>query len=242
MKVGDGTGELTGSGLGAWLARLLRADPLRWHLLGIVQSSKLPDCWIAAGFVRNAVWGALHGRNSSPLTTDVDVIYFDPLRTDPSADRAMEQTLHLREPHIRWSLKNQARMHGRNRDAPYASGVDAMRYWPETVTAIAVRRGDGTRAPDAELDIAAPFGLGDLLALVLRPTLSFTGDEHSLFDARVARKNWLYHWPKLIICDPDQPSNQRYMMPSFAAAALAIWRASSVVPWSMRASVTPMRR
>ena len=205
MKVKDGTGEWAGAGLGTWLANLLRADPLRWHLLGVVQSLNLPDCWIAAGFVRNAVWDALHGRHPSPLSTDVDVIYFDPLRTDPSVDRAVEQALHLREPHIHWSVKNQARMHGRNGDAPYASAVDAMRFWPETATAIAVRRGDGMRAPDAELDITAPFGLGDLLALVLRPTPSFTGDKRSLFDARVASKNWLYHWPKLIICDPDQP-------------------------------------
>ena len=54
---------------------ILRADPIRWRLLEVVSQLDLPDCWIAAGFIRNAVWDALHGRNPRPPLGDVDVIW-----------------------------------------------------------------------------------------------------------------------------------------------------------------------
>lgn len=44
------------------LQTLISSDAQRWHLLDIVRSLALPDCWIGAGFVRNAVWDHLHGR------------------------------------------------------------------------------------------------------------------------------------------------------------------------------------
>jgi len=51
---------------------IISNDPLRWRLLHRVHDLGLPDCWVAAGFVRNAVWDHLHGRDISPLITDVD--------------------------------------------------------------------------------------------------------------------------------------------------------------------------
>ncbi len=53
---------------------IIQADPLRWHVLGVVRALHLPDCWIGAGFVRNAVWDYLHQRSRSPLDGDVDVV------------------------------------------------------------------------------------------------------------------------------------------------------------------------
>ena len=101
------------------LQTLISSDAQRWHLLDIVRSLALPDCWIGAGFVRNAVWDHLHGRALSPLTGDVDVLWFDATCTNPSEDRRLEALLHAAEPSIDWSVKNQARMHLRNGDAPY---------------------------------------------------------------------------------------------------------------------------
>ena len=65
------------------LQTLISSDAQRWHLLDIVRSLALPDCWIGAGFVRNAVWDHLHGRALSPLTGDVDVLWFDATCTKP---------------------------------------------------------------------------------------------------------------------------------------------------------------
>jgi hypothetical protein len=176
----------------SYVSSILRADPVRWHLLGVAAALDLPDCWIGAGFVRNTVWDRLHGRARSPLTGDVDVIWYDPQRADAAHDREIEQALRALEPAVDWSVKNQARMHGRNGDAPYSSAVDAMRHWPETATAVAARRSGPERC-----EIAAPLGLDDLFDLVLRPTSRFVGEKRSIYEARIYSKSWLGRWPLL---------------------------------------------
>lgn len=174
------------------VATILRDDALRWRLLGVVAELELPDCWIAAGFIRNAVWDSLHDRSESPLRGDVDVIWFDRNCSDSTLDRAIEQRLRIAEPSIDWSVKNQARMHVRNGDARYKSATDAMRHWPETATAVAARR----ILPD-KCDIASPLGLDDLLGLVLRPTTKFAIQKRSIFEERISNKAWLRNWPEL---------------------------------------------
>ena len=174
------------------VAEIIRADPVRWHLLGVVRALDLPDCWIGAGFVRNAVWDCKHGRAPSSLDGDVDVIWFDPGRTDPAEDEKQEAALRAAEPSVAWSVKNQARMHARNGDAPYASATDAMRYWPETATAVAANR---TR--DDRCEISAPLGLADLLGLILRPTPRFIGEKYPIYHRRRRTKDWVRRWPLL---------------------------------------------
>ncbi|GAA4035111.1 hypothetical protein GRI94_08580 [Erythrobacter jejuensis] len=174
------------------VAAILRNDAFRWHLLGVVAELDLPDCWIAAGFVRNAVWDSLHKRSESPVLGDVDVVWFDRNCSDPARDRAIEHTLHTTEPTIDWSVKNQARMHIRNGDAPYQSATDAMRHWPETATAVAAKR-----VCSDECEIASPLGLDDLIGLVLRPTIKFTVQKRSIFEERVRSKAWRRKWPML---------------------------------------------
>jgi hypothetical protein len=171
---------------------IVRNDPFRWYLLSVVAALGLPDCWIGAGFVRNAVWDHLHGRTTSPVTGDVDVIWFDRGRTDPSEDRRLEAALRECEPTLEWSVKNQARMHIRNVDAPYLSAVDAMRFWPETATAVGARR-----TGVAECEIAAPLGLDDLFNLTLRPAGRFVCDKRAIYNERLKAKNWLVDWPLL---------------------------------------------
>jgi uncharacterized protein len=179
----------------AALQQILSGDPVRSRILGLVSTLGLPDCWIGAGFVRNAVWDHLHGRAASCSPHgDVDVIWFDRYRVARSEDARLEADLRARDPSINWSVKNQARMHLRNGDAPYRSTTDAMLCWPETATAVAARR-----AEKGHCEIAAPFGLGDLFGLVLRPTPRFMGDKHYIFLSRVQTKGWLAAWPLLTI-------------------------------------------
>jgi len=174
---------------------IISGDPARWRLLDAVRSLRLPDCWIGAGFVRNAVWDHLHGRTSS-LSGDVDVLWFDPDRADPSEDRKIEAALRALDPSVAWDVKNQCRMHARNGDAPYRSATDALRCFPETATAVAVRWSDQDHC-----DIAAPFGLDDLFGLIVRPTPRFAGDKRELYDSRIQAKGWLQTWP-LLRCIP----------------------------------------
>lgn len=127
--------------------------------LKAVQELSLPDAWIGAGFVRDAVWDWLHGNTPRPPRNDVDVIWYDGGQPDEAYDRVAEERLRYRMPEIDWSVSNQALMHHHNQDDPYRCSSDAAKWWPETATAVAVRM-----ANSGEIDIAAPYGLDDLLA------------------------------------------------------------------------------
>lgn len=177
------------------LITIVTASPAHLSILGEVAACGLPDCWVAAGFVRDLVWDHLHGRAPELPRNDIDVIWFDAARPDSAQDKALEAQLSAIRPDVRWSVDNQARMHLRNDDPPYASAMDAMRHWPETATAVAVQLAAG-----GQLRVAAPHGLEDLFAIIARPTPGFmTGARHAVHLQRVKDKGWRDRWPLLRI-------------------------------------------
>ncbi len=99
----------------------------------------------------------------------------------------------MAEPSMKWSVKNQMRMHARNGDAPYRSVEDAIARWPETATAVALRLNGQA------IDIVAPHGLDDLFSMIVRPTPAFTGQKFPIFQERLRAKGWLKRWPRLSI-------------------------------------------
>lgn len=152
--------------------------------------------WIGAGFIRDAVWDALHGRPWAASWRDggdVDLLYFEPSDISAAAERPIEVRLRKAAPEIPWSVKNQARMHLRNGDAPYRDMADALFQWLETATAIAARL-EGERVA-----LLAPHGVDDLLGLTLRATPSGLGKPEA-FEERVGAKKWLKRWPDLRLC------------------------------------------
>jgi hypothetical protein len=185
------------------IASILLKDEARVRVLSIVQAQNLSDCWIGAGMVRSAVWDALAGRPPAPVTEDVDVIWFDPSRDSPDVDKRIEQKLVRLDASVRWSVKNQSRMHLRNEDPPYRSCEDALRHWPETATAVAVRLDE-----TGGLEILAPCGLADLFAGIVRPTARFARDKQDVFEARWRGKRWLERWTFLrVISTSSRPED-----------------------------------
>jgi hypothetical protein len=87
-------------------------------------------------------------------------------------------------------VKNQARMHLRNGDAPYRNTLDAVAHWAETATAVAARSIGGT------VEVMAPYGVDDLLNLIVRPAPVF-GHKMDVYCERVMAKGWPALWPKL---------------------------------------------
>lgn len=132
------------------IVKLIQTDRFRLDLLKTVASLHLPDCYIAAGFIRNLVWDHLHGFTSTPLN-DVDVIYFS--KAEENEEVILEK-LYAVHPDVKWQLKNQALMHLKNGDPAYEDSVNAMKYWPEQETAIGARL-----ESNGNIVLASPFSL-----------------------------------------------------------------------------------
>ncbi|MGF1609189.1 MAG: nucleotidyltransferase family protein [Kiloniellales bacterium] len=174
------------------LLALIAADHWRMTCLQAVAALGLPDGWISAGFVRAALWDHLHGHATPMPLNDIDVIYFEPDDLDPATDVVLEARLSERLPGPPWQVRNQARMHLRNGDAPYRSIEDALCHWLETPTAVAARLGD-----HGMLELLAPLGLDDLFTMTVRPTPHARARRLADYRARQAEKDWTARWPKV---------------------------------------------
>ena len=170
---------------------VMRADPWRMEALAEARRLALPDWGIGAGFVRNAVWDRLHGFEQPTPLADIDLLYFDASDLSPDRESICEAKLSGPNSGTPWEVRNQARMHLRNGDAPYRSTADALCYWLETVTAVAVRL-----ETDDKLTVLAPLGLDDLMALRVRPTAAGRR-RNAEYSQRMRAKAWPETWPGL---------------------------------------------
>lgn len=173
------------------IVTLIKQDPLRMQVLDCVAQLDLPQCYVAAGFVRNLVWDHLHDFDSPTPLNDIDVIYFDTIDTSYESGLRYEAQLKQRLPELNWQVRNQANMHTRNGDEPYQGSLDAMSYWPEKETAVAVKQ-----SLNGDIECISSFGLESLFDLQITPNPKRNRD---IFDQRVQSKNWLTQWPKLTI-------------------------------------------
>ncbi|WP_239616794.1 nucleotidyltransferase family protein [Cohnella mopanensis] len=176
------------------LIRILSTHPNIQRDLELVTSLNLPNAYIAAGYIRNYVWDYLHNNTNITALNDIDVIYYEQKDLSEETERRYESQLKTKIGEYNWSVKNQARMHLRNNEEPYLSVEDAMKRWPETVTAIGV-----TLDPDHNLSIIAPHGLDDLFSLTIRRSPNF--QDRDYYIARVKSKKWMSNWPKLFQVD-----------------------------------------
>ena len=173
------------------IINLVKRDQLRLRALECVRQLNLPQCYIAAGFVRNLVWDHLHQYQQTTALTDVDVIYFDSNEDRQSRYLTIEQELRQKMPELNWQVRNQAYMHQRNDDTPYTSTLDAMRFWPEKETAVAIRLISANT-----FECISAFGFDSLLNLQITHN---TKRQLEVFEKRIESKNWLILWPKLSI-------------------------------------------
>ncbi|MFQ3280916.1 nucleotidyltransferase family protein [Reinekea sp.] len=165
----------------------IQSDASRMRALDAVKSLDLPDWLIAAGFVRNAVWDSVFGVKTQ--LNDIDVIYFCTLDNSEQRDVLLERKLFSLAPNLPWSVKNQARMHLKNRDEPYTSTLDAMSYWPEKQTSVGVKV---NRYNEIELKSSFELSLLFNRSIDHNPFRSV-----EVFKRRIIGKGWLSKWPGL---------------------------------------------
>ncbi len=160
------------------------------NVLEIVRNLNLNDCWVGAGFVRNKIWDTLHGKDKTELN-DIDVIYFDKLKINKVYDREIENKLKAIDSSRNWSVKNQARMHLRNGHKQYTNCYEAISFWPETATSIAIKL-----SAKNQIAYIAPYGISDLFNLIVMPTPQVDFD---VYNIRIDKKRWKEKWSQLNI-------------------------------------------
>lgn len=181
------------------LIDILKGNATIMNILRIAREAHLPNWYVGAGVIRNAVWDTLHGKpNASPIR-DIDCIYYSLEDID---EEPIKQYLASQLPGVDWDIKNSRHVHewyktNKNIDRPQLSSTEEdIRQWPEIVTCIGVRMLD-----DDSLYIYAPYGLDDLMNMVWRPNLQKTYRSPELamqvFEERVITKNVIERWPKV---------------------------------------------
>ena len=173
------------------IIRLIEKDKLRMKALECAASLNLPQCYVAAGFIRNLVWDSLHGKQTPTPLNDVDVIYYDANESNENEYLEFEARLFTMMPELNWQVRNQAKMHVTNGDEHYFNTVDAMSYWPEKETAVAIRK-----LKNQDIECISAFGFDSLFDLMLSHNPKRTKET---FEHRVKSKQWLEQGPKLIL-------------------------------------------
>lgn len=171
-----------------YVQELLRRDSQSMQFLNAIELVSDQELWLVGGAVRNLVWDDKHNFPKRTPLSDVDVVYFDPKNLDESHESDIKSQLLTRLPKVNWEVRNQARFSAKYRGDPGASLREAIRSFPETSSAVAVRLSSGT------IEIMSPAGLEDLVSLVVRPTSEEMRDR---VIERSDLKSWPDTWPKL---------------------------------------------
>ncbi|MDQ1422083.1 MAG: uncharacterized protein QOJ52_4045 [Acidimicrobiaceae bacterium] len=172
---------------------LVKADSRLMNLLRAVRALDIDRWCIAAGVIRNKVWDNLHNYTEPTLPSDIDVLFYDAIRTESAYEDEIEKRLSESVPTVHWEVVNQATVHTYTKDAPYQSIEEAMSRWADLVTAVGVYLTDAD-----EIGTIAPAGLDDLFNLRVRPNL-VAPNAAAIYDRRMTTKGWLERWPKLTI-------------------------------------------
>ena len=82
-------------------------------------------------------------------------------------------------------------MHIRNGHKQYTNCNEAISFWPETATSIAVKLNS-----ENNIEYIAPYVLDDLFNLLVVPTPGF---DLKIYTLRIKKKSWGKKWKKLNI-------------------------------------------
>lgn len=183
------------------LSSYLDQNEVVQRILARADDLELPDWYLGAGCIPQTVWNVMHGFSALDHIRDYDLAYFDTSDTSYEAeDRHIRAAGELfADLPALVEVRNQARVHLWFEDHfgypidPYQSVQEAIASWPTTASAI------GVRGVPGQLDVYAPFGLGDIFRMVARPNKRQVRRE--IYLRKVDR--WRLCWPKLQVMEWD---------------------------------------
>lgn len=179
-------------------ATLLKAwaleNPANAEILRRLPALDLPQAYLVAGCLYQAVWNRLGGRPVDADIKDYDVFYFDPDTRWEAEDRAIRRAADLfADLGVTVELKNQARVHLWYAQRfgpgypPLASSEDGIGRYLVACTCVGIRAVDGA--------LHAPYGLAELWDGVLR--MNPLNPRPALFQAKA--ESYRARWPWLRI-------------------------------------------
>lgn len=186
----------------ARVGSILAIDPSASAVLDLVARLGAPDAWLVAGAVMGTVFNALTGRASGYGVADWDIAYCDPSDLSEESELAMARRAGaLRERmavgSVELEVVNQARVYrwysarfGRSCPA-YRSTAEAVARYQAFCSCVGARR----RKPGGAVEVIAPHGLDDLLALRVRANRIQA--PRAVYESKVAR--WRSAWPELTV-------------------------------------------
>lgn len=163
------------------------------RITSIIRTIKLintENLMLTGGSLRNVVWNYQHYFIEEYELEDCDIIFYNSTNLSKDYEKSIKNRLEYLNPDIKWSVKNQARMHIRNGHKPYNGIYNAISAFPETCSSVAI---------DKNWNIISPYGLEDLLNLIVTPTPFCIENEIEVYDRRIRQKNWLDKWADLKI-------------------------------------------
>lgn len=180
-----------------------------WFVAALTEARKLDlAAWcIGAGALRNLVWDTLHGYTEPSVLSDLDLAWFDP--TDTTRQRDLELQARLSAQAIApWEVTNQAGVHlwfeshfGHPVE-PLRSLVAAVASWPEYATSVGAWLDARGR-----VRIIAPYGLDDLLGMVVRRKPARV--DLDTYRARVVAKRYSERWSCVRVVHPPDPAGAK---------------------------------
>jgi hypothetical protein len=178
--------------------QIIRADPTLMDLLVRLRDLRLPQWRLVAGCLYQTVWNHLTGRPRGTGIQDYDLIYFEPTDLSWHAEDAVIRRVSAAIPDAPAPIqpRNQARVHlwfEHRFGTPYsplASADESLLRYAAIVHAVGVRLND-----DNTLDVAAPFGLDDVFAMVIRPNYAL--DNAAAYTRKAERARLI--WPQVTV-------------------------------------------
>ena len=92
------------------LSKIIHRDPFRMDCLRALSALNLPQGYLGAGFVRNAIWDDLHNKARPTPLNDIDVVYFSDEITVPQSKVSVENTIEsLSQPGVQAGVLSEAK-------------------------------------------------------------------------------------------------------------------------------------
>lgn len=183
------------------LDRILRASPGVMHVLTGMRDQELDQWRLFSGAVYQTVWNHQTGREPGHGLRDYDIGYWDPDTSWDAEDVIIQRVASAFDEPFKSTVevRNQARVpiwfesHFGEPYAPLDQADQALERFVAPAFAVGVRL-----EPDDSLSVAAPFGMEDLFAMVLRPNPNrpLAGDWDKVVGKLTTR------WPELKVIEP----------------------------------------